>query len=61
MQDFYLTTEVITGCGTLGQLGKQAARFGHRRAHVCGRPFAQRLGCGPRPSSYGGGWCGASL
>jgi alcohol dehydrogenase class IV len=44
MQDFYLTTEVITGCGTLGQLGKQAARFGHSALIVCGAGSAQRSG-----------------
>lgn len=44
MQDFYLPTEVITGCGTFGQLGKQAARFGRSALVVCGAGSAQRSG-----------------
>jgi alcohol dehydrogenase class IV len=44
MQDFYLPTEVITGCGTFEQLGKQAARFGRRALLVCGASSAQRSG-----------------
>ena len=44
MQDFYLPTEVITGCGTFEQLGKQAARFGRRALLVCGAGSAQRSG-----------------
>jgi len=41
MQRFYLPTEIITGCGSLSQLGRIAARYGRRVMVVTYAGFAQ--------------------
>jgi len=41
MQRFYLPTEIITGCGSLSQLGRIAARYGQRAMVVTYAGFAQ--------------------
>jgi alcohol dehydrogenase class IV len=43
-QRFYLPTEVITGCGSLDQLGGAVARLGSSALLVCGRHAAQASG-----------------
>jgi hypothetical protein len=50
MQHFYLPTELITGCGTFEQLGKQAPRFG-RRALLCAGPARPAFGLLPARGS----------
>ncbi|MFH1086345.1 MAG: iron-containing alcohol dehydrogenase [Chloroflexota bacterium] len=44
MPRFYLPTEIITGNGCLGELGRAAARYGQRAMLVCGQGFARRGG-----------------
>ncbi len=44
MADFYLPTELSTGRGVFGALGRQAARFGRRALLVSGAGAARRTG-----------------
>lgn len=43
-QQYWLPTEVVTGCGCLSQLGRVAARYGRRALLVCGAHSAHRSG-----------------